>query len=351
MSSWRKLAALLAMTLVVTACGGAESDEVDDELDDAEDAAEETDDGNGEDDEADGGDEEGLSIGFSQVTLASPFYVELRDGAEAAAEELGHDLTFLDADGDATQQNNDVADLITQGVDVLILNPVDPEAVAPALRDAEAAGIPVVTVDRPVETGSLAHVGRDNVEMGRVVGEALGDILGDDEAKVIEIQGDAGGIVMRDRRDGFHEAMEGQDNLEIVEGPYAEYIRAEAVTAMQDLLEAHSDVAAVYAHNDDMAIGALQVLEDAGRDDVLVSGVDGLMEALELMEAGDQYVATALNDPVYLGTVAVETAVAAANGEDVPEFVDAGTTVVTQENVSEYVGDGTFGAYEPETDL
>jgi ribose transport system substrate-binding protein len=344
----RILAALLALMMLAAACG---TDETTGEpaTDDQEATdQQETDDQAATDDEAtDDEAAEDLVIGFSQVTLASPFYVELRDGAQANAEERGHELIFLDADGDETRQNNDVADLITRGVDVIILNPVDPEAVAPALRDAEGAGIPVITVDRPVETGAVAHIGRDNVEMGRAVGEALAEILGEDGGKVIEIQGDAGGIVMRNRRDGFHEAADAYDNIQIVEGPYAEYIRSNAVTAMQDLLEAHSDVAAVYAHNDDMAIGALQVLEDAGREDVLVSGVDGLMEALELMEEGNQFVATSLNDPRYLGAVTIEVAERVAAGESVPEFVDAGTTVVTQETVSDYVGDTLFGVYEP----
>lgn len=333
---FRPLALLLAMALVSAGCNG--DDNVDDVTDDP--AAAEVEES-----------EDGLVIGFSQVTLASPFYVELRDGAQELAESLGHELIFLDADGDETRQNNDVADLITQGVDVIILNPVDPEAVAPALRDAEDAGIPVVTVDRPVESGALAHVGRDNVQMGRAVGEEIVEIFGDAEAKVIEIQGDAGGIVMRDRRDGFNEAVDAAPNIEVVEGPYAEYIRAEAVTAMQDLLEAHPDVDAVYAHNDDMAIGALQVLQDAGRDDVIVAGVDGLMDAIELMADGEQYVATSLNDPRYLGAATIEVAIAAALGEDVPEFVDAGTMVVTQENAADFVGDTVMAEYSPGLDL
>ncbi len=342
----RTILAMMAMMLVVSACGNGE------EPADPAEPDEDTEEAPEEDPETDDDPEEAsLTIGFSQVTQASPFYVDLGQGAQDAAEELGHDMIFLDADGDETTQNNDVADLITQGVDALIINPVDPEAVAPALRDAEAAGIPVITVDRPVEgEGVVAHVGRDNVEMGRVVGEALAERL-DDGAKVIEIQGDAGGIVMRDRRDGFNEALETAGDFEMVEGPYAEYIRAEAVTAMQDLLEAHPDVDAVYAHNDDMAMGALQVLQDAGNDEALVAGVDGLMEALEAMDEGDQYVATALNDPVYLGQLTVDAAVAAAQGEDVPEEIDAGTQAVTPENVAEFVGDTTFGAYEPEMDF
>lgn len=294
---------------------------------------------------------EGLKIGFSQVTLQSPFYVQLRNGAEAAAKAGGDTLIFLDANGDVSKQNNDIQDLITQGVNALIINPVNPDAVVPSLEAAKAAGIPVITVDRPINgEGVTAHIGRDNKAMGKLVGEAVVKKLADagvTEAKIIEIQGDAGGAVMMDRRDGFHAAIEGSGHT-IVEGPYAEYIRANAVTAMQDLLQANSDVKVVYAHNDDMALGALQVLTENGRNDVFVSGVDGLSEALQLMESGGNYVATALNDPQYLGDVTIQVAREAAAGREVSDFVDAGTKLVTPENVGEFPHDGLFAEYRPQ---
>lgn len=293
---------------------------------------------------------EGLKIGFSQVTLQSPFYVQLKNGAEAAAKASGDTLVFLDANGDVSKQNNDIQDLITQGVNAIIINPVNPEAVTPSLEAAAAAGIPVITVDRPVKGGKVAaHVGRDNKAMGKLVGEAVVAKLKADGvtgAKVIEIQGDAGGAVMMDRRDGFHAALEGSGHT-IVEGPYAEYIRANAVTAMQDLLQANADVKVVYAHNDDMALGALQVLKENGRDDVLVAGVDGLSEALEAMADG-KYIATALNDPQYLGDVTIQVAREAAAGKTVPAFVDAGTQLVTPDKVAEYPHTELFADYRPQ---
>jgi ribose transport system substrate-binding protein len=293
---------------------------------------------------------EGLKIGFSQVTLQSPFYVQLRNGAEAAAKAGGDTLIFLDANGDVSKQNHDIQDLITQGVNALIINPVNPDAVVPSLEAAKAAGIPVITVDRTNNgEGVTAHIGRDNKAMGKLVGEAVVKKLADagvEGAKIIEIQGDAGGAVMMDRRDGFHAAIEGSGHT-IVEGPYAEYIRSNAVTAMQDLLQANTDVKVVYAHNDDMALGALQVLTENNRSDVLVSGVDDLSEALQLMESGGNYVATALNDPQYLGDVTIQVAREAAAGREVPDFVDAGTKLVTPENVSEFPHDGLFAENRP----
>jgi len=149
-----------------------------------------------------------------------------------------------------------------------------------------------------------------------------------------------------DRRKGFHEAVEGT-GFKIVEGPYSEYIRANAVTAMQDLLQANPDMKAVVAHNDDMALGAMQVLQEANRKDVLVSGVDGLSEALNAIESGNQYISTSLNDPRYLGDITIQTAREVVAGKKVPSFVDAGTAVVTKDNVKQIKHDGLFGEYRP----
>ena len=282
-----------------------------------------------------------ITLGFSQATQQSPFYVELGTGVKNAAEADGAELIYVDANGDVTKQNNDIEDLITKNVDVLLINPVDPQGIAPALASAKAAGIPVITVDRSAE-GALAHVGRDNVAMGKLVGDAVSDALGDAGGKIIEIQGDAGGTVAMDRSEGFHSSFEGNSAVEIVAGPYAEYIRANAVTAMQDLLQANPDVKVVYAHNDDMALGALQVLKENGREDVLVAGVDGLMEAVQAIADGDQYVATSLNDPISLGAVAAETAIKAANGESVDAEIDAGSALVDKSNAADFIGDTLF---------
>lgn len=323
---WSLAAVVSSIALVLSACGGiAGSDTT---------PAPVTDDSTT-------GETQSITIGFAQATQQSPFYVALGDGVRAAAEAAGATLIYVDANGDIEKQNNDIEDLITQGVDALLINPVDPQGIAPSMASAKAAGIPVITVDRFAE-GAIAHIGRDNVAMGRLVGDAVLAELGSEGGKILEIQGDAGGTVAMDRSAGFNAAFEGVDSVTVVQGPYAEYIRANAVTAMQDLLQAHPDVRAVYAHNDDMALGALQVLLENGRTDVLVSGVDGLMEAVEAIANGDQYVATSLNDPISLGAIAARTALAAANGEAVDANIDAGSGLVDGNNASSFLGDTLF---------
>ena len=285
----------------------------------------------------------GLLIGFSQATLQSPFYVQLKTGAEAAAKASGDTLVVLDANGDVNKQNNDIQDLITRGVKVLIINPVNPDAVAPALSAASDAHIPVMTVDRAIHGDVVTYVGRDNEKMGQIVGQVVAERLkqAGPGAKIIEIQGDAGGTVMAARRDGFNKAVQAAGD-KVVMGPYAEYVRSNAVTAMQDLLQSNPDVKAIYAHNDDMALGALQVLRENNRKDVLVAGVDGLSEAVNDIASGTQYVATASNDPIRLGAVTIETAQKIAAGQKMPAFIDAGTALIDKQTVGQFDTSGLF---------
>ena len=286
-------------------------------------------------------DYESLVIGFSQPTMESPFYISLVDGAKKAAKEAGVELIVVDAQNDIEKQNTDVQSLITKGIDVLLVNPVNPSAIAPALKGAETAGIPVITVDRATKEEVVSYIGRDNEEMGRIAGEKAIELLGGDSAtgKVIELQGDAGGTVTKARHDGFHEVVEKVAGIQIIEGPYNDYLRAKAVSSMQDLLQAHPDVKLVYAHNDDMALGAVQVLTQMGKiNEVQVVGVDGLMEAVKKIADGS-FQATVINDPISLGALAIETAIKAGKGEEVEKIMNAETGLIDESNVDSYVDD------------
>lgn len=117
--------------------------------------------------------EKDYKIGFAQCTLASPFYVSMKDAAEEYAKELGVELVVVSADDDVTKQNNDINDMITGGIDALIVNPINAEGIAPAIEACTKAEIPVITVDRNINEGYTAYVGRDNEAMGKLVGEAL----------------------------------------------------------------------------------------------------------------------------------------------------------------------------------
>lgn len=281
-----------------------------------------------------------ITIGFSQCTLDSPFYVALMDKAVETAEAMDAELVYLDAQNDVAKQNNDIIDLISKGIDVLIINPVDADGVAPAIAECEKNSIPVMTVDRSINGNYVTLVGRDNKAMGKLMGEYAVELLGGvgkAEGKILEVQGSAGCNVMMARRDGFHEAVDAEAGLEVIQSSYCDYTRSKAVTAAQDLLQANPDIKLIYAHNDDMALGALQVFEDAGKE-VFVVGVDGLMEAVQAIEDG-RYNATTINDPGVLGKIAVETAIKIVNGEEVTDYIDGGTGVIDSSNASDYIDD------------
>lgn len=289
-------------------------------------------------------------IGFSQCTLASPFYTTMQTAAEDYAKELGVELVFVSADDDVQKQNNDVLDMISSGIDALIINPMNSSGVATALQAAADAGIPIVTIDRYTDDSNVtARVVRDNSYMGQIVGEELLASLkadGINEGTIIELQGTAGDSVMEARRDGFEGVFEGT-NYTIVQSVNCDYTRSLAITAAQDLIQAHQDdIVAIYGHNDDMAIGGLQAVTEAGLSGVKVCGVDGLMEAVQSIANGEGYVATSMNDPTTLLYTALDTCVDLLNGEKVEAEVDAGTGLINADNASDYVSDAAFALNE-----
>lgn len=278
-----------------------------------------------------------LVVGFSQVLLDSPFYVALMDQAKKTAAEMGVGFIYLDAQSNIQKQNNDILDLVNRGIDALIVNPVDPDALKPALERARKAGVPIIAVDRPVNDEVDSFIGRENYEMGKLAGELAVELLGGKGAakgKILELQGDAGGSVMMARRDGFHEAVDAEKGIVVVQSPYCEYVRSKAVSATQDLVQAHPDIDLIYGHNDDMALGGLQVMEQLNKN-VYVVGVDGLMEAVKAIVDG-RYDGTAMNDPAVLGRLAVETAIKLANGEQVPSYIDGGTNLIDKNNAMDF---------------
>ncbi|MBD7936256.1 ribose ABC transporter substrate-binding protein RbsB [Cytobacillus sp. Sa5YUA1] len=279
---------------------------------------------NGADDnEATGSDEKASgekTIGLSISTLNNPFFVTLRDSAEAKAKELGYAIKTVDAQDDPATQVSDIEDLIQQGVDLLIVNPADSAAVASAITSANNANIPVITVDRSAEGGEVvAHVASDNAEGGKMAGEFIIEQLGG-EGKVVELEGIPGSSAARERGAGFNEAIEASDNVEVATKQSANFDRAEGLTVMENIIQSNNDVQAVFAHNDEMALGAYQALTAAGLKDVIVVGFDATDDAVAAVEGGDM-AATVAQKPDRMGEQALETAKKVLDGETVEEFI------------------------------
>lgn len=259
------------------------------------------------------GGEGDLKIGFSISTLNNPFFVTLSDGAQAQADEMGAELIVIDAQDDAAKQASDVEDLIQQGVDLILINPTDSEAVVATVQSANDAGIPVITVDRSAAGGEVvSHIASDNKAGGVLAGEYMVSLLGE-SAKVAELEGIAGSSAARDRGAGFNEIAEGK--LDVVAKQTANFNRAEGLTVMENILQANPDITGIFAHNDEMALGALEAVEAAGKD-IKVVGFDATDDAVKSVEEG-KLAGTVAQKPEMIGKKAVEAAVQSLNGETV----------------------------------
>lgn len=248
------------------------------------------------------------TIGLSVSTLNNPFFVTLRDGAQAMADQLGLQLLVTDAQDSVSTQISDIEDLIQRGVQVLIVNPTDSDAVVPAVLAANAAGVPVIAVDRGVGAGArLAYyIVSDNVAGGGAAGEFICAALGGSGA-VVELEGIPGVSATRERGQGFNEAIAAAcPDVTVVARQTANFNRAEGLTVMENILTAQPDIAAVFAHNDEMALGALQAIEASGRD-ILVVGFDATDDAVRAVQEC-RMGATVAQLPAQLGAQAVEAA-------------------------------------------
>jgi ribose transport system substrate-binding protein len=247
------------------------------------------------------------TIGLSVSTLNNPFFVDLRDGAQRMATELGLELLVTDAQDSVSTQINDIEDLVQRGVAVLIVNPTDSAAVVPAVMAANAAGIPVIAVDRGVDGGTLAYfIASDNVAGGSSAGEFICEQL-EGMGPVVELEGIPGVSATRERGQGFNEFIsQNCPGVTVVARQTANFNRAEGLSVMENILTAQPDIAAVFAHNDEMALGALQAIEASGRD-ILVVGFDATDDAVAAVEAC-RMGATVAQLPAQLGAQAVEAA-------------------------------------------
>ena len=277
----------------------------------------------------DGGSEtEGKKIGLVISTLNNPFFVDLEAGAKEKADELGATLITLDSQDDSATEMSNMEDLINQKVDLILINPTDSDAVQSAVEAANDAGIPVITLDRGANGGEVvAHIASDNVAGGVLAGEFIVEQLGG-EGKVVELEGIPGASAARDRGEGFNKALEGT-NIEVVAKQTANFDRAEGLSVMENILQSQTEIDAVFAHNDEMALGALEAIKASGRD-ILVVGFDATADAKAAVEEGTM-AATVEQLPKMIGSLGVETAMKVIAGETVEKTIPVDLQLVIKE--------------------
>ena len=255
------------------------------------------------------------SIGLAVSTLNNPFFVTLSEGAQAAAKEKNVELIVVDAGDDAAKQTNDIEDLISRNISVLIVNPVDSDAVAPAVQDAVAKGIKVVSVDRVVNGVEVdCAIASDNVAGAQMATEYLVTLVGEG-AKVAELEGVSGASATIARGEGFH--LVADEKRDVVSTQPAKCNRSEGMSVMENMLQANPDIQGVFAHNDEMALGAVEAI---GGKEIIVIGFDATDDALTAVSAG-KMAATVAQKPDLMGATAVETAIKLIAGETVEKEI------------------------------
>ena len=281
------------------------------------------------------GDGSGGNVTLALSTQTNPFFVQLRDGAQAKADELGITLNIQDASDDASTQINQLNNAASAGAQVVIVNPTDSDAVVPAVEALNNADIPVIAVDRSSNGGEVASfIASDNVAGGRQAAEALAEAIGE-EGEVIVLQGIAGSSASRDRGRGFTEGISAYPNIRVVATQTAGFDRTKGLDVASNLLQAHPNVKAIFAENDEMALGALEALGARAGDAVKVVGFDGTADGLAAVKAG-RMVATIAQQPDELGAQAVEQAKKILDDQTPDKEVPVEVVTVTRENVGDF---------------
>jgi ribose transport system substrate-binding protein len=273
--------------------------------------------------------EEGITLGLSLSTLNNPFFVTLKEGAEEKAAELGVKLIVVDSQDDPAREATNIEDLIQKQVDALLINPTDADAVVPSVKKANDAGIPVFTIDRGAAGGNIvSHIASDNVAGGKMAGEYLVKILGG-KGKVVELEGIAGTSAARDRGKGFNEVVAANPDVEVVARQTANFNRAEGLSVFENILQAHPEIDGVFAHNDEMILGAIQAAEAAGRDDkILFVGFDAVDDAVRAVKE-KKLAATVAQQPSQMGILGVQFATDYLNGKTVEKYIPVPLALVT----------------------
>lgn len=268
------------------------------------------------------------TIGLSVSTQNNPFFVTLVEGAQAAADRLGVKLTVVDAGDDVAKQTSDIEDLVSKNVSVLIVNPVDSDAVTSAVQNAVSKGVKVISVDRAVNGVDIdCQIASDNVAGAEMATQYIVEKLGEG-IKVAELQGTPGASAAIDRGTGFHNIAD--EKLNVVASQTANFDRTEGMSVMENMLQANGDIQAVFAANDEMALGAVEAIAGAGKN-IMVVGFDATDDAVEAVKAG-RMAATIAQQPALIGKTAIENAAKLISGQSIPKTIPVEVTLVTQEN-------------------
>lgn len=291
-----------------------------------------------------------VKIGISMRTLSAPYYGALQQAVEKEAKAQGAQTVAVDANNDMIKQISDVEDMLSQNIDVLVMDPRDAKGLVGVTKEAAAAKIPVIIIDSSIDDSApvLTTIQSNNAENGRLVGDWVVSQVKDAPLKIALLSGDQGNLVGEARRDGVMGGIleaqlrqNGRAGFAVVGQGWGLWTQNGGVKAMEDLLTAHPDINAVLAENDSMALGAMRAIQDAGKTDkniLVFAAADGQKEAVKLIGEG-KYGATGLNDPALIGKMAADLAIKAAKGQvpaGYPKITYTPPVAITKANAAQY---------------
>ena len=275
------------------------------------------------------------SITFALSTQANPFFVQMRESAQKKADELGLTINFQDASDDSATQANQLANAAASDTGVVILNPTDSDAMASSVKQLTDANIPVVAVDRAVNNANIAsYIASDNETGGKQAAKVLSDAI-HGEGEILVLQGKTGSSASRERGKGFDEGLKDNPNIKVVAKQTAEFERAKGLDVTTNLLQAHPNVKAIFAENDEMALGAVEALGNKAGKEVKVIGFDGAEDALKAIKDGRMHASIA-QQPVKMAEQAVIEASKLLKGETAIKEMQVEVVAVTKENIDKF---------------
>lgn len=255
------------------------------------------------------------------------------------AENYGKDnanvkVTVYDAKGNANDQLTTIENVLAQGVDAIVITPVDTDATAPITQMCEEYGVPLVATNAKCSSKTTTFVGSDNLTSGKQETQCIVDLL-DGKGNVVILAGNLASQNGRDRLTGAHEILDSLEDMSILAEQAANWSRAEAMEITENWLQSGMEIDAIIAGNDEMAIGAALACEELGVE-IPIVGVGGTVDGLNAVLNGQIY-ATVFWNGFQQGYVGVEAAVRALNGEELPEYIDIETALVYKDTAEEYL--------------
>lgn len=287
-----------------------------------------------------------ITVGFINPTLTNPYFVGLQKGAEEGAKQYGFKLIKTNSNNDAGTQYNQVVDMVNRQVDAIVVSPIDAKGIVPAIKRANSAGIPVFTLDRGAAGGKVtSKVMINNAKAGEkaanfIVGK-LKQRYGSPKGNVVDLEGLSGTDVANEREAGFQKVIKKYPNIKVVANQAADFDQEKAFNTTKNILQANPKVDAIFAANDDMAVGAERAIGSTGRfapigskKHIVIVGIDGSPQALSAIRSGKQDATVSQNPIREAKTCFALVNEKLAKKKSIPGTSVLPTMVITKQNIN-----------------